>query len=99
MNDFVSMEMNIWNNKYASGMYDYKAEQEDLNEFKKIFANFGRNDKDCFLIKNSINYISILSNFKDFNPEKGDEILFKIRKSLKKDNKFEIINPINKYKI
>jgi len=90
------MEMNIWNNKYANGMYDYK---ENLNDFKKIFLNFGKKDKDCFLIRTSNNYISKIENLNDFFPKKGDEILFKIRKSLKKDNKFEIINPINIYKI
>ena len=68
------------------------------NDFKIIYFNFGPKDEDCFFIKSIDNHIERIKSHLDFDPEKGDEILFKIRKSLKSIN-YEIINPILEYKI
>jgi len=99
MDIFASMEIKIWNNKYANEMYDYKEEEENPNGFKKLFFNFEKKDKDCFLIKTFDNKIEILYDHSKFKSDKGDELLFKIRKSLKKNNLYEIINPIKEHKI
>ena len=36
---FVSMEIQIWNNKDSNGMFLYN---NNLNEFKKVYFNFDK---------------------------------------------------------
>ena len=91
---FVSMEIQIWNNKDSNGMFLYN---NNLTEYKKVYFNFDKNEKDCFLIKTIDNYIQILKENKNFKEGKGD-ILFRIRRGLKKIN-YEVINPILEQKI
>ena len=91
---FVSMEIQIWNNKDSNGMFLYN---NNLTEYKKVYFNFDKNEKDCFLIKTIDNYIQILKEHKNFKEGKG-EILFRIRRGLKKMN-YEVINPILEQKI
>ena len=86
---FVSMEIQIWNNKDSNGMFLYN---NNLTEYKKVYFNFDKNEKDCFLVKTKDNYIKIIKELKDFKGE-PDKILFRIRKGLKK-LKYEVINPI-----
>ena len=97
--NFVAMDIRIWNNKYANRMFDYKNEKENPNDFKKIYFNLGNNDKNCFLIKTNNNYIISEKEHKEFNSNRGDEILFRIRESLKIDSKYEVINPIKPHNI
>ena len=96
---FVVMDIRIWNNKYANRMFDYKNEKENQNDFKKIYFNLGNNDKNCFLIKTNNNYIISEKEHKEFNSNRGDEILFRIRGSFKTDSKYEVINPIKMHNI
>ena len=91
---FVSMEIQIWNNKDSNGMFLYN---NNLNEYKKVYFNFDKNEKNCFLIKTKDNYIQIIKEHKGFKEERGD-ILFRIRKGLKKLN-YEVMNPIPEQKI
>ena len=93
---FVSMEIQIWNNKYSNGLFYYN--NNLVNEFKKVYFTFNKKEKDCFLIKTKDNYIQTIKEHKDFNENEGNEILFRIRNSLKNNN-YEVINPINKHKI
>ena len=54
--------------------------------------------KSCFLIKSKDSTIKSIKNHKDFNPDEGDKMLFRLRKSFK-TNDYEAINPINENKI
>ena len=94
--EFVSMEIQIWNNKDSNEFFLYKNNLE--NEFKKVYFTFNKNKKDCFLIKTKDNHIEILDEHKNFNDNEGKEILFRIRNSLKNNN-YEVINPIIGHKI
>ena len=93
---FVSMEIQIWNNKYSNGLFYYY--NNLVNEFKKVYFTFNKKEKDCFLIKTQDNYIQIIKEHKDFNDNGGNEILFRIRNSLKNNN-YEVMNPIVGQKI
>jgi len=96
---FVSMEFKIWKNKDANGMYGYKREEENQIEFEKLNFHFGKNNSDCYLTKTLNNNIKILKNLNVFNSDKDGEILFRLRKSLKINNKYEIINPVKDHQI
>ena len=93
---FVSIEIQIWNNKNSNGMFYYN--NNLINEFKKVYYTFDESKKDCFLIKTKDNNIESIDELKKFNENVGKEILFRIRKSLKNNND-EVINPIFKQKI
>ena len=93
---FASMIIQIWNNKYSNELFYYN--NNKVNEFKKVYFTFNKNNKDCFLIKTKDNYIEILVDHKDFNENEGKEILFRIRYSLK-NNYYEVMNPIFGHKI
>ena len=93
---FVSMNISIWNNKKADEIFCYKNDKS--NEIKNFHFNHGPNGKDCFLTKTFDNDIRFIKSQGDFNPKIDDEILFRMRKSLKTDD-FELINPIIKHKI
>ena len=90
---FVSMEIQIWNNKDSNGMFLYN---NNLNEFKKVYFNFDKTEKDSFLIKTKDNYIQIIKKHTDFKEGRGD-ILFRIRRSFK-FNIYEVMNPPLKQK-
>ncbi len=90
------MEIKIWENEYEDGMFNYKIDNN--KEFKSQYFNFGLKDKDCFLIKTIDNDIMRVDNNREVLPNVGDEILFRIRKSLK-SNIYEVINPIIELKI
>ena len=92
---FVSMEIQIWNNKDSNGMFYYN---NNLNEFKKVYFTFNKKEKDFFLIKTKDNYMQIIKEHKEFNENEGNEILFRIRNSLKNNN-YEVMNPIFGHKI
>ena len=93
---FVSMEIQIWNNQKSNGMFYYN--NNLVNELKKVYFTFNKKEKDCFLIKTKDNYIQTIKEHKDFNENEGNEILFRIRNSLKNNN-YEVINPIFGHKI
>ena len=93
---FISMMFRIWKIENDNGIFYYKI--QNYNEYNNLFFNYGPNDKDCFFIKTLDNNIKCIEDHKTFNPEKGDEILFRIRKSFK-NNIYEIINPIIEHKI
>jgi len=96
-NNFVLMEIQIWNNKDSNGLFYYN--NNLINEFKKLYFTFDKSQKDCFLIKTKDNNIEIIDEHKKFNESKGKEILFRIRNSLKNNNIYEVINPIFEQKI
>ena len=52
----------------------------------------------CFLIKSKDNTIKSIKNHKEFNPNEGDNMIARIRKSLK-TNDYEAINPMNVLKL
>ena len=96
------MEIQIWNNKDSNGLFLY--DNNSANEFEKVYFIFNKKTKDCFLIKTKDNYIKMIKEHKYFNERIGNEILFKIRNSLKnnknnKNNNYEVINPIFAQKI
>ena len=92
---FVSIEIQIWNNKGSNGLFIY---DNSANEFKKVYFTFNKNKISCFLIKTKDNYIQIKKSIKDFNGNEGNEILFRIGCS-SKNNNYEVINPIFNQKI
>jgi len=94
--NFVSMEIQIWNNKDSNSMFLYKNGYE--NELKKLFFNFDKKGEYCYLIKTKENYIQVINEQKDFDEKGGNQILFRIRNSLKNENIYEVINPINEIK-
>ena len=98
-NNFVLMEIQIWNIKDSNRMFYYN--NNLINEFKKEYFTFDKNKKDCFLIKTKDNNIEKIDEHKKFNENEGKEILFRIRNSLKnnKNNNYEVINPIFGQKI
>ena len=93
---FALMEIQIWNNKDSNGMFYYN--NNLVNELKKVYFTFNKKEKDCFLIKTKDNYIQTIKEHKDFNENEGNEILFRIRNSLKNNN-YEVMNPIVGQKI
>ena len=93
---FVSMEIQIWNNKDSNGMFDYN--NNLVNEFKKVYFTFDKKEKDCFLIKTKDNYIEILDEYQEFNENEEKEILFRIGNCLKNNN-YEVMNPLSRHKI
>ena len=93
---FISMMFRIWKIENDNGIFYYKI--QNYNEYNNLFFNYGPNDKDCFFTKTLDNDIKCIEDHKNFNPEKGDKILFRIRKSFK-SNIYEIINPIIELKI
>ena len=95
-NYFSLMEIQIWNNKDSNRMFYYN--NNLVNEFKKVYFTFNKKEKDCYLIKTKDNYIEKIDEQKDFNENEGNEILFRIRNSLKNNN-YEVINPIFGHKI
>ena len=95
-NYFVLMEIQIWNNKDSNRRFYYN--NYLANEFKKVYFTFDKKEKDCYLIKTKNNYIQTIKEHKDFNENEGNEILFRIRNSLKNNN-YEVINPIVGHKI
>jgi len=90
------MDIQIWNNKYSNGMFPYINDYP--HSFKNVYLNFDKNNKDIFVIKTKDNYIQAIKDHKDYDENSGNEILFRIRNSLKNNN-YEIINPININKI
>ena len=94
--NLVLMEIQIWNNKNSNGMFYYN---NNFAKFKKVYFTFGKSKKDCFLIKTKDNNIETIDEHKNFNENEGKEILFRIRKSLKNNNIYEVINPIFDQKI
>jgi len=96
-NNFVLMEIQIWNNKDSNGLFYYN--NNLINEFKNVYFTFHKKTKNCFLIKTKDNYIQSIDEHKKFNENEGKEILFKIRNSLKNNNIYEVINPIIEHKL
>ena len=93
---FISMIFRIWKINNEEGIFFYKI--RNFDEYNNLFFDYGPDDKGCFLIKTLDNDIKCIEDHKTFNPEKGDEILFRIRESFK-SNIYEIINPIIEHKI
>ena len=69
----------------TDGMYNYKAEN-----FTKVLEE---SHEDQFVVRKNNNYITKKTKQSEIDFE-NDAILFRIRTSLKNDNKYEIINPI-----
>jgi len=94
--NILSIKFRIWKNKNSNGVFYYRNDKS--NEFKNLYFNYGPNTRDCLLTKRYNNDIKFLEYFRYFNPEKDDNILFRIRRSYKTNN-YEIINPIKRHKI
>ena len=91
---FFEIEFQIWeDNNNVDFLYDYKNDKSE-----KIKFIFSLNFKSSFLIKTIENNIKLIEEQKEFNSNEGDQILFRIRKRLKR-NIYEVINPINEHKI
>ena len=88
------MKVKIWKNQYADGMFNYKNVNND--EYKNEY--FELKVKDCFFLKNIDNDVICVKDYRELNINKREEILFRIRKSLKNNN-YEVINPIIPLKI
>ena len=88
------MKVKIWKNQYANGMFNYKNVNND--EYKNEY--FELKVKDCFFLKNIDNDVICVKDYRELNLNKPEEILFRIRKSLKNNN-YEVINPIIPLKI
>ena len=88
------MKVKIWKNQYADGMFNYKNVNND--EYKNEY--FELKVKDCFFLKNIDNDVICVKDYRELNLNKPEEILFRIRKSLKNNN-YEVINPIIPLKI
>ena len=54
---FVSIEIQIWNNKDSNGLFLY---DNSANKFKKVYFTFNKNKNSCCLIKIKDNYIQIM---------------------------------------
>jgi hypothetical protein len=67
----------------------------NINNYQNLFEF---NPFNCFLIKSKDNTIKSIKNHKDFNPNEGDNMIARIRKSIK-TNDYEAINPINELKL
>ena len=87
---FVSMEIQIWNNKESNGMF--YCNNNLINEFKKVYFTFDKSKKNCFIIKTKDNYIETIDEHKNFNENEG-------KKFLKNNNIYEVMNPIIQHKI
>ena len=90
---FFEIEFQIWevNDKDKdkdTGLYDYKNDKSEKNNFI-----FHLNFKSNYLIKTKSNNIKLITDNKESNSNEGDEILFRIRKSLK-NSIYEVISPI-----
>ena len=59
---FVSMEIQIWNNKESNGKFLY--DNNSANEFKKVYFAFNKRKNIRFLIKTKDNYIKIIERQK-----------------------------------
>ena len=82
-------------NTPANGMFYYK---NDLNP-KKVKTIEATIKEDTYFYRTRKNNIQTFNNHSNFSLKEEEEILFRVRKNLKKKN-YEIINPINKgYKI
>jgi len=68
-----------------------------IEKYKNLLNNYFW-DLSYFLIKSKDSNIKSIKNHKDFNPDEGDNMLFRLRKSFK-TNDYEAINPINENKI
>ena len=88
---FVSMEIQIWNNKNSNGMFLY--DNNSANGFKKVYFTFNKKENACILVKTKDNYIQIMKTLKDLLENEGNEMLFNIRKNLKNNN-YIVISPI-----
>ena len=91
---FFEIEFQIWEDIFnVDRLYNYKNENSRGNKFI-----YSLNFKSRYLIKTKDNSIKLIKEQKESNSNEGDEILFRIRKSLKRKI-YEVINPINEYKI
>jgi len=84
--NFVFMEIQIWNTKDSNGLFPYKNNYS--YSFKKVFFKFHKKEKSCYLIKTKDNYIQALKNLNDLF---DNEILFKI---CFRNNNYKVINPL-----
>ena len=90
--NFIKKTLNLTIKTWISesnGIYNYKSEGLGIREMKEKF------NESCYIIREENNISIIKQNYK-YNDEIEGQILFYIRKSLKDNNNFEIVNPIKK---
>ena len=75
--NFVLMEIQIWNNKASNGMFLYN---NNLAEFKKVYFTFDQNQSSCYLIKTKDNYIQTTKEHKDFDESQEMKFYLELEK-------------------
>ena len=84
----IDITIKTWNSE-CNGIYNYKSDVSNIKEVKI------KNNQSCYIIRNKSRIIIVDQNYK-YNEEEEGQILFYVRKSLKDNDNFEIINPIRK---
>ena len=73
--NFVLMEIQIWNNKASNGIFFYN---NNLAEFKKVYFTFDQSN--CYLIKTKDNYIQTTKEHKDFDESQEMKFYLELEK-------------------
>ena len=76
-------------NQKNRGLFDYNIDNKKIKISKQII-----NNDNAYIIRQNFKY-NVINKLLEFNPDGDNQILFQLRKSLKK-NCYEIINPIKK---
>jgi len=76
-------------NQKNRGLFDYNIDNKKIKISKQII-----NNDNAYIIRQNFKY-NVINKLLEFNPDGDNQILFQLRKSLKK-NYYEIINPIKK---
>ena len=84
---FLILDIKTWNDD-SDGLFNYK----ETNQCKHLHDEI---DESYFYMRKSNNYIDKKESQTSFDND-NNIVLFRIRKSLKDENKYEIINPISK---
>jgi hypothetical protein len=84
----VYLTIKTWSSE-SNGIYNYKSKGSEINE---VAASF---DESCYIIREKNRIIKIKQNY-EYNDEIEGQVLFYLRKSLKNEEMFEIVNPLKK---
>ena len=84
----VCLTIKTWASE-SNGIYNYKSKDSEINE---VIASL---EESCYIIREKNRIIKYEQNY-EYNDEKEGQILFYLRKSLKNDQMFEIVNPVKK---
>jgi hypothetical protein len=84
----VYLTIKTWSSE-SNGIYNYKSKGSEINE---VAASL---DESCYIIREKNRIIKIKQNY-EYNDEIEGQVLFYLRKSLKNEEMFEIVNPLKK---